>query len=322
MFLRCLCAAAFGFNRFGVYMPCYSPLTAYRSKDVGSSGKRGITFQRNSSFSGVALRLPCGQCCGCRLERSRQWAIRCMHEKMLHDDNSFVTLTYDQASLPEHGTLVKRDLCLFMKRLRKLKGSGVRFFACGEYGETTHRPHYHLLLFNCGFGDKVFYKLAKRGERLYTSETLDRLWPFGLNVIGSVDFDSCAYVARYIMAKRLGDEFRDHYCRVDWGSGEIVNVLPEFVVMSRRNGIGAEWFARFGAHAYNFDSVVMNGREMRPPRYYDTKYEVVDASGLALIKDKRRAKALEHRADNTPDRRRVRETFELHRLANSRRDVR
>lgn len=315
----CRCVAVYVSNS-GVLMPCYAPLTAYRSKDIGVSGKRGITFQRSSSFSGVALKLPCGQCCGCRLERSRQWAIRCMHEKRLHDSNVFLTLTYDNEHLPVDGTLVKRHLVLFMKRLRKLKGAGVRFYACGEYGEQTRRPHYHLLLFNCDFGDKVFYKNAKRGERLYTSESVRSLWPFGFNVLGSVDFDSCAYVARYIMAKRNGELAESHYSWVDV-DGCVHSILPEFTVMSRRPGIGYEWFNRYGEHAFALDSVVMNGREMRPPRYYDTKYELIDAPGLASIKEKRRAKALEHRFDNTPDRRRVRERFEILRLAQSKRDV-
>lgn len=301
-------------------MPCYAPLTAFYSKVVGVSGKRGITFSRNSSFNAIPIRLPCGQCIGCRLERSRQWAVRCMHEKSLYDDNVFLTLTYNNDHLPADGTLVKRHLVLFMKRLRKLKGAGVRFYACGEYGETTRRPHYHLLLFNCDFEDKRFYKNAKRGERLYTSEICSRLWPMGYSVLGSVDFDSCAYVARYIMEKRNGLLAEKHYNWVDH-DGVCHSVIPEFTVMSRRPGIGWEWFSRYGEHAYQHDSVIMNGREVRPPKFYDTKYEVVDPAGLADIKLKRRRFAMQFLEDNSPERRRVREEVERLRLAQSVRDV-
>lgn len=292
-------------------MPCYSPLTGYYSRDVGASGKRGITFQRSASFSGVPMKLPCGQCIGCRLERSRQWAIRCVHETKLHEHNEFVTLTYDNEHLPAGGTLVKRDLQLFMKRLRKMCGNGIRFYACGEYGETTGRPHYHLLLFNCTFPDKVFYKRAKRGENLYKSAMLYKLWPLGHNVIGAVTFDSAAYVARYLIGKHLGDPTESR----------LGDRLPEFTLMSRRPGIGAGWFEKYMREAYADDSVIMNGKRIRPPRYYDTKFELVDSKRLAKLKQKRRRKALVRRADNSPERRRVRARIQLYRLKHQTREV-
>lgn len=252
-------------------MPCYSPLTAFYSRDVGPSGKRGITFQRNSSHTGVPLRLPCGQCVGCRLERSRQWAVRCMHEKRMHADNVFVTLTYNDEHLPDDGTLVKRDLQLFMKRLRKLKGKGVRFYACGEYGESTKRPHYHLILFNCWFADRKYYKKSPRGDTLYTSKELSGLWAvdgkeIGFAVVGEVTFESCAYVARYICDKMTGPAAEDYYSWTD-SDGVVHSVIPEFTNMSRRPGIGSTWYDKYGAEAYKHDSVIMNGKEIRPPRF-------------------------------------------------------
>lgn len=290
-------------------VPCYSPLTAYYSATRGESGKRGITFQRSASFSGNPLQLPCGQCIGCRLERSRQWAVRCMHEyRMCFNagfDSSFVTLTYDEKHLPDDGGLRKRDLQLFMKRLRKQTGEGVRFYACGEYGGQFGRPHYHVLLFNRGFDDKKLYSKAKRGEDLYDSASLRELWPMGRNVIGSVSFDSCAYVARYCVDKVTGDKADD------WYQGR----QPEFTCMSRRPGIGSSYYAKYGTEAYKHDSIVMNGREMRPPRFYDTRYELVDSVHLGELRKKRRRKALLQKADNLPDRRRVREVFELKKLA-------
>lgn len=305
-------------------MVCYGPLTAYRSKDVGASGKRGITFQRNASHSAVAIKLPCGQCTGCRLERSRQWAMRCMHEKQLHEESCFITLTYDDDALPKGGTLVKRDLQLFMKRLRKLwsayDGRTVRFYACGEYGERFGRPHYHAILFGCDFPDRKFFKRNARGEALYTSETLGKLWPCGHNSLGAVTFDSAAYVARYVMKKVTGDVAEDYYTSID-ADGVVYNRVPEFTNMSRRPGIGSEWFARFGKKAYEFDSVVMNGKEVRPPRYYDGLYEVVDARRLEVLKRKRRRKALSHKEDQTSRRLRVREIVTESKLKLSKREI-
>lgn len=221
-------------------MPCYAPIIAYYSKCVGDTGKRGIVFSKTAAHSGVPLRLPCGQCIGCRLERSRQWAVRCLHEKMIWEFNYFVTLTYSDKFLPAGLTLDKRALQLFMKRLRKHYGDGIRFYGCGEYGDRTKRPHYHLILFNCKLDGLRFYKHQADGSPLFYSETLEKLWPFGFNVVGEVTFESCAYVARYITKKIFGDKAEAHY-----GGRQ-----PEFTVMSRRPGIGSAWFERYGKHAY------------------------------------------------------------------------
>lgn len=305
-------------------MPCYAPLTGFYSKDVGKSGKRGITFDRGASFSGVSIKLPCGQCIGCRLERSRQWAVRCMHEKQMHTDSCFVTLTYGDDYLPEGGTLVKSHMSLFVKRLHnrllRSRGRGIRFYGCGEYGEQYGRPHYHLLIFGYDFLDKKLSQRNKRGEPLYTSSELSELWTFGHHAIGSVTFDSAAYCARYIMKKVTG-EFAQDYYDVMTSDGQIVSRVPEFTNMSRRPGIGLTWFKKYGSHAYKWDSVVINGKEVRPPRYYDVQYELVDSSRLAALKSKRKRQALKHRSDNTPERRRVRETVQYLRSTNRRDSV-
>lgn len=281
-------------------MGCYSPLDAYRT----SGG--GITFQRNASLSGEKFKLPCGQCIGCRLEKSRQWAMRCLHEAKLSTESSFITLTYDNEYLPPGGSLVKRDLQLFMKRLRKQKGAGVRFYGCGEYGDKNARPHYHVLLFNCGFPDRVLIGKNGRDESLYTSAELRRLWDFGFNVIGDVTFDSAAYVARYVMKKVTGAQSAAHYEVID-GDGVVYERIPEFAVMSRRPGIGSEYYIRYGNEVRNHDSVVIDGREVRPPRFYDTRTERIDEPLLDVIKRKRRRMAVLNKADNTPARLAVKE---------------
>lgn len=298
---------------------------------VGKSGKRPIVFKHGGSFSGVPLRIPCGQCIGCRLEHSRQWAMRCMHEKQLYSDNVFLTLTYDNANLPEDGSLDKLHFTLFMKRLRKRIWKDqkrlIRFYACGEYGEKTMRPHYHALLFNCEFYDK---KLYERGQsyNLYTSETVSELWPFGDNRLGDVTFETAAYVARYVVKKVRGPDSWQAYQWVHPVTGVIYDRVPEYTVMSRMPGIGMEWFRKFGAHAYAHDSVIVRGKAVKPPRFYDGKYELLDSAGMARVKRKRVAARIKSRGsdvglrgENTPERRRVREEVEARRLDQGKRVI-
>lgn len=196
-------------------MPCYSPLEAWRPDPV-TNDKRLIFRYHPARCSSPSpdLYVPCGQCLGCRLERSRQWAVRCMHEASLYDRNCFITLTYDDDNLPADRSLHYSHFQLFMKRLRKAHGDGIRFYMCGEYGEKKGRPHYHACLFNFNFDDLTLWQ-ERRGTKLYRSKSLERLWPYGFSTVGGVTFQSAAYVARYIMKKVTGDRAPDHYtfCR-------------------------------------------------------------------------------------------------------------
>lgn len=227
--------------------------------------------------------------------------------------SSFVTLTYDDEFLPPAGTLVKRDLQLFMKRLRKAKGSGIRFYASGEYGDVNGRPHYHLLLFNCGFSDRIFLRENRRGERLYTSPSLRDLWPYGFNVIGDVTFDSAAYVARYVMKKVDGKKREAGHYQVYDEDGLIHERVPEFAVMSRGGrtgkGIGYSYYLKYGEEIRNHDSVVIEGREVKPPRFYDRLTEEYSEAALHQYKRERKRCAVLHKDDNTPERLRVKEAI-------------
>nr|AVQ10263.1 replication protein VP4 [Gokushovirinae environmental samples] len=289
-------------------MGCDEPLTAYFGNEVNpATGKRPMVFDIRRAHSPVPVKLPCQRCIGCRLEHSRQWAMRCMHEKRMHDESCFLTVTYNDANLPTGGTLVRSDPQLFLKRLRTaLAPKRFRFYGCGEYGGQTLRPHYHILIFGHDFTDKKFYKMTDRGERLYTSAFVEKQWGKGFNVIGDVTFKSCAYVSRYVTDKITGDDAERHYTKIT-ADGEVVPILPEFSMMSRNGGIGASWFDKFGKHAYQFDSVVMNEREVRPPRFYDTRYAALDSMHMAELKLVRRRKAMANRADNTSARRHVKE---------------
>lgn len=291
-------------------MTCYAPLTGYRSAQVNDSGKRGIVFARGASFAGLPMKLPCGQCVGCRLKKAREWAVRCLHEVQMADVSTFLTLTYDDDHLPPGGTLVKRDVQLFMKRLRKAKKERIRFYAGGEYGDNFQRPHYHLLLFGCDFGDKRVRSKSARGDVLYSSKECAELWPMGFNTIGAVTPESAMYVARYCMKKVTGEAAQEHYL-VQTEDGELISREPEFALMSRRPGLGSEWFDKFGRHSFRHDSVIMGGREIKPPRYYEVLLDRLDNNAMARVKRDRLLGRKVDVVENGPDRLRVREYVAL-----------
>ena len=281
-------------------MACFSPLTGYRSR-----GNLGIVFDRSLS-NGQLMEVPCGQCIGCRLERSRQWAVRCVHEASLYDDNCFITLTYRDEDLPSDGSLNLVHFQKFMKRLRRFfSGRMIRFYHCGEYGEETGRPHYHALLFNLDFEDKVIWS-ERDGNRYYRSEVLERLWRYGMVIIGELTFESAAYTARYIMKKITGDAAADHYLRCD-EHGEAFWLVPEYTTMSRRPGIGRDWFDKFGDEVFPSDEVIMDGHPVSVPRFYADIFKEAEPEAFEVVKRKRIEFALEHSDDNTSARLRVRE---------------
>ena len=262
-----------------------------------------------SSSDDPNLTIPCRQCVGCRLERSRIWAVRVMHEAQLYSENSYITLTY----APEHlksPSLEYEDFQLFMKRLRKrFTGKTIRFYMCGEYGEQNRRPHFHACIFNLDFQDKVFHK-TENGFPVYTSPTLSQLWPFGFSTVGSLTFRSAAYVARYIMKKQTGDGAVFHYLsdEVDPETGEITPLTPEFNKMSLKPGIGQKWIEKYMDDVYPHDYVVINGHKTRPPAYYDQQYQKVKGlSAAAELEIERFERALKHEENNTPERLAVRE---------------
>lgn len=297
---------------------CEFPIWAYYAEKRNESGKRPLLFKQQGAFSGVPLKLPCGQCVECRLERSRTWALRCMLEKRLYDESSFLTLTYDDANVPKDGSLSKVVLQDFMKRLRYYKGKGVRFYACGEYGDRNNRPHYHVLLFNRDFADKRFYKESPEGDTLYTSKELEKIWPFGLCVTAEVTFKSCAYVARYVMKKFSGSNSPDYYG----------GMQPEFALMSLKPGIGFEYYVKYGHEMIQHHSVIMEGKEVSPPRYFYEKIKQCEPALYDVLMDERRKKLARkrHKVKNhsTLDRiarRHVKATVTKARLGLNKRDL-
>jgi hypothetical protein len=236
-----------------------------------------------------------------------------MHEAQCHDRNSFLTLTYDDAHLPRDRSVSVREVQLFKKRLRDGLGP-FRDMTSGEYGDRTLRPHYHSLIFGLDFDDKVFWRRSPSGEILYRSATLEKFWPFGEALIGAVTFQSAGYVARYTMKKSKGDEDADRYrrCEVDPATGELREwfVAPEFLVMSRRPGLGAEWYERFRAEVFPSDFLVVDGRKVPVPRFYTDRL-AADAERDALrVKARRKLNGFRHAADNTDSRLLVRDEWQ------------
>ena len=277
-------------------MPCFHPLEGFRDP----SG--GFVFARHKS-TGLVMRVPCGRCIGCKLERSRQWAVRCMHEASLYRDNAFITLTYDDEHVPRFGSLLMDDWQKFFKRLRRRVGK-VRFFGCGEYGEQFGRPHYHACLFGVDFPDRFLWT-TRGGHDVFRSALLESVWRLGQSEIGSLTFDSAAYVARYCVKKITGKAAVAHYQCVDPETGEMGSRLPEFATMSRRPGIGAAWFDLYSDDVYPSDEVIVNGVAAKPPRFYDRLLES-SAPEVAreVVMERRRSR---NREDETPARLAVRE---------------
>lgn len=298
-------------------MPCFHPLKAFRGRETGPSGKVRIVFKKEDSC-GVELELPCGRCIGCRLERSRQWAVRCMHEAAMYDDNCFITLTYDDAHLPVSGSLDKREMQLFFKRMRERVGP-FRYFHCGEYGDSLSRPHYHACIFGFDFPDKELFR-EKADTRLFTSPLLDSLWSRGFCTVGNLTFESAAYVARYVTKKVTGDNADEHYCRL-CEDGVVRQLQPEYVTMSRRPGIGSTWFERWGNEVYPSDEVIVRGFQSKPPRFYDKLFEAAEPSVFDSVTRERRKRARERAHDGTPDRLLVREKVAKARLRSLRREL-
>lgn len=229
-------------------MRCLAPLTMFRR--VGVPGVRFRPQSGDHSFS-----VPCGTCVSCLLHRSRQWAIRCFHERQFHERACFVTLTYDEEHLPYANSLVKEHSQQFMRALRLEFEEPIRFLSCGEYGSRFSRPHYHFILFGVDFQSDRYTAGRRGGEDVYRSPTLERVWTMGRSEIGSATFESACYVARYVASK------------VD--SRALAGREAEFLLSSLKPGLGFSWIAENWRHVYARDSVIISGLEVSPPRYYD-----------------------------------------------------
>lgn len=299
-------------------------------------------FKERSLFASAVVRdfieIPCGKCIGCRLRHAAEWADRCMLEMRYHKSSYFVTLTYDDEHLPvrqylledtgevgDIGTLVKRDFQLFMKSLRKAyvkkafengyETDKLRFFASGEYGDESYRPHYHAIIFGLELDDLTFYKTStdENGQVLmyYNSPWLSGIWKKGHVVVAKACWETCAYVAKYIMKKQSGKN-ADIY--------KELNHEPPFVLMSRKPGIGRDFYDESGYRFFEEDYVSIGtadgSRRIYVPKYFQRleaekdeafmqswkEQRMSNAEFLQMAKDRRTSLSYEERLKKSEDR--------------------
>lgn len=281
-------------------MSCYHPMLGQYVGELTPTGKK--KYKITSSFiPGMeqiypgSVQIPCGRCIGCRLNYSREWADRMALELETAGCAVFVTLTYDNDHVPvvfddDTGealsfTLCKRDVQLFMKRLRKeFPDKTIRFYLAGEYGETTYRPHYHCILFGLRLGD--FNPLDDHGrnelgQKYYISDRLTKIWSCGHCLLAAVSWQTFAYVSRYV-TKKIGT----------WlDPSMVLDALPEFSLMSRRPGIGREYLD-LHPECLDYTSISLgtesDARKISIPKYYLKQFELRDPERYAIMKKERK----------------------------------
>lgn len=281
-------------------MPCYNPLRVYRlpfGPDKGSVTLKRPWPPEDDKEGWNVFWVGCGKCVGCRLERARFWAVRCMLERKCHEVACFVTLTYDNEHMPHDGNLDKVALRNFWKRLReKLSPVRIRYFAAGEYGSKTYRPHYHAIIFGWSPLDLERIGRSSLGDYYYTSRILADVWQNGQVVVGECTYQSCGYVARY--------------CLKGWSKENTMlggRVRP-FVVMSRSPGIGGKYYDDYKRSLAGNDTVVVDGRRSILPRFFVEKIKVDYPELYAILHDRRLRNAL-NRPSDSPERLAAREEY-------------
>ncbi len=259
------------------------------------------------------------------------WAMRIVHESCMHADaygNCWITLTYrsrDECTKKQlqKGHYVPADYSLnyyhfrdFVKRLRRYFPQKIRYFHCGEYGEENLRPHYHACLFNVSFEDVIVEK-QEQGITIYSSPTLQNLWPYGFSTIGELNYETAAYTAGYILKKITGNQALDTYLRNDQ-YGVAFWVKPPYITMSLKPGIGEKFYEKYKEDFYD-DTCPVPGRGIfqKIPRYYESILELQSPSRMDDIKHKRQVYLSEHREEFTPER--LRAKYECHKARSLRR---
>lgn len=275
-------------------MPCYHPVkVTVKRKAILPGGIR--VFDKQT--------VPCGTCLGCRAEQARQWSVRIMHERAMHESSWFLTLTYNEDEIPEFGSLRPPHLAAFFKAIRRDGAQGpISYYACGEYGDRTQRPHYHAALFGCDFIDRDHLRNAG-GHPVWRSDDLEDYWGRGNCEFGTLTHASAAYIAGYVRKKVSKKVNPDNYLRVDPDTGELVQLEGEFARMSLRPAIGRRWIEKYWRDVYPRDFVVVEGHEMKPPRYYDKWMEREQPHMFLDVLEKRH----EEQEDMPPDKLKARE---------------
>lgn len=268
-------------------MPCYTPLGVKLDVDGKPVFKRFMQCEPDQW-------IPCGKCIGCRLDYSREWAIRLQHEQITSHSSCWITLTYDDDHLPvsdlsPHPSLSKSDWTTFTKSLRN-RGYKFKCYAAGEYGDRFGRPHFHACMFNLDFPDRRFKYTTDTGYEVHSSQILTDIWGKGFADVSDLSYDNAAYTARYTLKKIYGEAATDHYRRWD-AYGNQYWIEPEFSIMSRGGrtgrGIGYDFYQQYGDRIRFYDSVAIDGHEFPVPRYYDKLTEQEYPAEYERIKERR-----------------------------------
>lgn len=300
-------------------MACTRPIRGVRGSDGVVRLKKGIPDARLfGTGEKPELELPCGRCIDCKIRRTTDWTTRATHEASLHEDNSFLTLTFSEEGLAlrelQRGThpydLDVRDWQLFAKRLRK-QGLKFRYFQVGEYGDESLRPHYHAVIFGEAFRGDGEKWIDEKGHPIWTSKRIEKAWPYGIHTIGEATPETIQYVCRYVQKKLYGKAKEALTERIDSETGECVTVRPELASMSRGGktgkGLGWEWWNKYRSDVFPDDFIILNGEKKPTPRYYSQKLKEEDPAEYERLQAERKTKADRRKSDNTPERREVKE---------------
>lgn len=267
------------------------------------TGKFGVHFKPTPVDLAVNpqgnFSVPCGKCIGCQADRRRDWCNRMLFELSLHDSGTFLTLTYRDAP----PSLQKKHVQDFLKRLRNAERDyslpipkSLKYFFCGERGSKRGRPHYHGLLFGLDMMREEWQPyIATFKDRypVYSSKMLERIWQFGFNVIGSIDYCTIRYVSKYIV-KSVGQE--DSFTLKSIGLGS------DFFFDSKRVGRKVQRRYRAVAPALFKEGIVhlpFRGDSIAVPipRAYDRYIETVAPDDLAELKLLRKQYAMNSSVD-------------------------
>lgn len=287
--------------QFPLEMTCYHPINAHIA-GINTSGKKLIKFGLPTKHDQEMFLLPCGQCIGCRLDRSIMWAARCMHESQMHDESQFITLTYENE--PLDGSLNPPDFTKFMKRYRKyLEPTKIRYFHGAEYGDLLQRPHHHACIFGHDFKDKEIFHECE-GIITYYSPTLEKIWGHGFCTTSELTLASAAYVARYCLkkvttSKNSPEKYHAHYETISTDTGEIRLKQPEYATMSRAPGIANDWYQKFNSDIFPHDNCIVHGKQVKTPRYYENLLRSTDEPAYDILKSQRKESAQKHQGNNT-----------------------
>lgn len=243
-------------------MSCFRPKQVFINKKGYEKGSQAVT-------------VPCQKCIGCYFDYSNEWVLRCKMELEQCEKATFITLTYDNEHLPDKSNLKRKDVQDFLKRLRrKIEPLKIRFFGCGEYGSKGSRPHYHLIIFGYQFEDLIFLKRTKRGENIYRSPFLEKIWTFGFSSVGYVNEETIKYCTKYLQKFAFNlNQFE----------------VKPFTMCSTRVPLG---YDALSLKQIESDAIWYHGHKKKLPRSFLRRIENNGLFNIDIIKDKREERRL------------------------------